>query len=96
MNVLDSVLREEYERLQRICAAMDREHASLPKGYISIKRIGGREYPYIQWREGKKIAGRYVSAADAELLRDAISRRQSLEKSIRECKARMKKLEKVL
>ncbi len=33
---------------------------SLPKGYISVKKISGRTYYYRQWREGSQIKSQYV------------------------------------
>ncbi len=33
---------------------------SLPRGYISVKRIAGHTYYYRQWREGDKIISNYV------------------------------------
>jgi len=37
--------------------------ASLPRGYISVKRIAGHTYYYRQWREGDKIISNYVPEA---------------------------------
>ena len=34
--------------------------SSLPRGYISVKRIAGHTYYYRQWREGDKIVSNYV------------------------------------
>ena len=36
---------------------------SLPRGYISVKRIAGHTYYYRQWREGDKIISNYVPEA---------------------------------
>lgn len=96
MSVLDSVLLEERERLKRICVAMEKEVSEMPKGYLSRKVISGKTYFYLQRREGGKVIGKYVSAADAQQLMPIISRRQSLEKSIRECKSNIKRLEKII
>lgn len=45
--------------VNRIEAVID----SLPRGYISIKRIAGHTYYYRQWREGDKIVSSYVPEA---------------------------------
>ena len=36
------------------------ELASLPKGYISNKTIGGKVRHYLQWTENGKIKSRYI------------------------------------
>ena len=68
MAILDQVLNEEFDRLQRIRAAMRKELELLPKGYISLKNIHGKQYPYLQKREGNKVVSQIVSEADLEEL----------------------------
>lgn len=41
-------------------AEIEKTIASLPRGYISVKRISGHTYSYRQWREGSKIISEYV------------------------------------
>ena len=51
MSVLDDVLKEEYNRSKKIIKLIEDELNSLPKGYISKKKINGKVYYYLQKRE---------------------------------------------
>ena len=53
------VLINSISEVTRIQAVID----SLPRGYISVKRIAGHTYYYRQWREGDKIISNYVPEA---------------------------------
>ncbi len=96
MAVLDDVLEEERDRLLRMKSAMEKELESLPKGYLSKKKISGREYYYLQHREGGKMLSTFVSASDVDGLRTKVARRRQLQASIRECRESIRKLEKVI
>ena len=50
------LLINSINEVNRIQAVID----SLPRGYISVKRIAGHTYYYRQWREGDKIISNYV------------------------------------
>ena len=50
------LLINSINEVTRIQAVID----SLPRGYISVKRIAGHTYYYRQWREGDKIISNYV------------------------------------
>ena len=44
----------ENEELEKALLEIEKEIASLPKGYISTKKINGKEQCYQQWWAGKK------------------------------------------
>ena len=92
MSIIDEVLLEEYERSLRISRALEEEIASLPKGSIQIKHINGREYHYLQFREGKKIVSRYVADAEVDALRESIRRRREDIAALREQRESQRKL----
>ncbi len=96
MSVLDNALQEEYERSKKIKAAMERELEQLPIGYISQKNINNRKYCYLQKRQGIKIVGNYIPSEDLPKLKAQVERRMQLEKSIKELKKNMKKIERVI
>ena len=96
MSVLDDVLEEEKDRLLRMKSAMEKELDALPKGYLSKKRISGKEYYYLQHREGGRMVGSFVPAAEVELLQAQVDRRRQLQASIRECRENLRKLERVI
>jgi len=96
MAILDEVLNEEFDRLQRIRAAMLKELELLPKGYISMKNIHGKQYPYLQKREGSKVVSQSVASHELEDLEQKIARRKQLQASLREVEGNIKKLERVI
>ena len=96
MTVLDSVLQEEYERSKKIKATMERELSTLPSGYISKKIINKNAYYYLQKRVGLKIIGAYIPIEEVQQIKDQVARRKQLEKSIRELKINIKKIERVV
>lgn len=57
--------------------------ASLPRGYISIKRIAGHTYYYRQWREGDKIISNYVPEAFLNGVKQKIVIRKENEQLLR-------------
>jgi len=96
MSVLDSVLSEEYDRVSRLIDSISAEIETLPKGYISRKKINGREYTYLQMRQGSKIISSYLAKEKAEDYKTLIDRRRELERQKRQLEKDRKKLEKVL
>lgn len=96
MSVLDEVLIEEKERLLRMKSRMQSEYNELPKGCLSKKMIHGTCCYYLQHREGDKVVGKYVNAADVEDLSKKVERRRSLKKSLREIDTQLKKIQKVV
>ena len=84
MSILLGVLNEEYERSCRIIDSLKAEIDSLPRGYISRKKINGKEYCYIQYREGGKVKSRYIRPEQVDEVKKQIARRKSLEKQLRE------------
>ena len=93
MSVLDEVLKEEYDRLIKMRAAMNLEYEALPKGSISKKNIRGCDCYYLQYREGDKVISKYIKKGELNELAAKIERRRSLKKSLREIDAEMKKIE---
>lgn len=55
---------------------------NLPDGYISIKKINGKEYAYLQYSEGGKLRSKYVKSSELEFVKKQLERRKELEKLI--------------
>jgi len=53
---------EEWE--DKLEAAREKASISPSEGTLTTKRINGREYYYLQWREGEKVKSRYVATVD--------------------------------
>lgn len=96
MSILDDVMREEYERMNRLIPNIEAEIRELPKGYISEKKIKSGTYYYLQYRENKKMKSVYLKQEDVESYRILIARRKELEQKLKELQQERKKLERVL
>ncbi len=96
MSILDGVIREEYDRINRVIHNIEMEISELPKGYISEKKIKGKIYYYLQCRENKKLKTSYVKKEDVDAFRTLIAHRKDLEIELKNMKGERKKLEKVL
>lgn len=79
MAVLEKTLLEEYERMQSQLDKIDTELESLPKGYISEKKISNKTYYYLQHRENKKIVSEYIKADEVAQMRRLVAYRKMLE-----------------
>lgn len=96
MSVLDEIMREEYDRLNRAINRLKSEIGLLPKGYISEKRINQRLYYYLQYRENGKVKSIYLKGDEVEAYRKAIARRNELLQNLKEMQADREKLERIL
>ena len=64
--------------------AIKKRLAELPKGYISRKKIGGKERLYLQWREGGKVRSRYIKKGEEEEILRLVAERQELQRRLDE------------
>ena len=53
---------EEWE--DKLEAAREKAAIAASKGTLTTKSINGREYYYLQWREGEKVKSQYVAPVD--------------------------------
>jgi hypothetical protein len=82
-NVLSESASYYLEEKARVAARL----ALLPKGTIKQKKIGGRLYYYLSYRQGKKIVDKYLGAAAPEELRGMLEERKALMNRLKEIKA---------
>ena len=73
------VLISSINEVTRIEAVID----SLPRGYISVKRIAGHTYYYRQWRDKDKIVSHYVPEAFLNGVKQKIVIRKENEQLLR-------------
>ena len=52
---------------------------TLPKGYISTKKIHGKNYSYLQYDENGKLKSLYIRASEADSVREGLARRKEIE-----------------
>jgi hypothetical protein len=99
MKILNSVLSEELDRLNKLKKNYEKQIAKLPKGSLVRKNIKGNIYYYLNYRQKKKKIFKYIgklSGKELENLLDKIEERRKLEKLNKPFKKDVKKLEKMI
>ncbi|NLX92722.1 MAG: hypothetical protein GXZ02_02460 [Clostridiales bacterium] len=98
MNVILGTLIEEKKRNIRMQKSYVDEIAKLPKGSLSVKRIGKNEYCYLKYRQGKNVISEYVGKCDekAEAIKHQIEKRRHLEKVLKNLKEEYKLITRVV
>ncbi|MCM1530377.1 MAG: hypothetical protein NC093_10340 [Alistipes sp.] len=80
---IDAVLEKEKQRNQNMRSAYEKRIAILPKGTLAIRKINGRKYCYLRYREGKKTIQKYAGTLEQEAsIREKIAEREHLTKLI--------------
>jgi len=99
MKILNSVLNEELDRLNKLKKNYDIQISKLPKGSLIRKNIKGNIYCYLNYRQEKKKIFKYIGKLpkkELDNLLDKIDERRKLEKLNRQVKKDIKKLEKMI
>ena len=96
MTILLDVLKEEYSRSLRFQSSILKELSTLPKGYISVKKINGKERYYLQVREGIRVKSKYISSTQINELRNQIERRNELQNDLKDVISDLNRLKKAL
>lgn len=65
---------------------LENEIAILPQGSINIKKIKGKEQPYLQWTENGKSKSKYIKKGEREQIFAEVVRRKQLQDELRELK----------
>ena len=93
--VLD-MLSRKLEELETQRAALLLEMEALPRGYVSKKEIKGRDYFYLQHREGQQIKSQLIKQGALESVLESIRRKKQLKLEIREIEREQKQIQRML
>lgn len=96
MAYIYGVMVEEYGRLKEKKDDFEMKMQALPKGSIVQKKINGKSYSYLMYKENGKVKTEYVKQDCLEELQKQIERRKRLQSDIKSINADMKILEKVV
>ena len=69
---------------------------SIPNGYITTKKISGKEYHYLQYTYLGKKKSEYLRETDVKTVRDKLTLRDSLQKELDDNNANLDRLEKAV
>lgn len=96
MVVIKGVLQDELERQYRMLRAYQKKVSSLPKGSVVDKNIRGKNYSYLQYRDGKSVVSKYISEDELPEINSKIEERKKLDEVIRNIQKEIKFIEKAL
>ena len=65
---------------------LENEIAILPQGSINIKKINGKEQPYLQWTENGKSKSKYIKKDERAQIFAGVEHRKQLQDELRELK----------
>jgi len=69
MPIIEGVLQEELERLERMEKVYQEKLSTLPKGVIQCRKIKGREYVYLKFRDDfGKVQQKYICPYNKKLV----------------------------
>ena len=83
----------EYKELLAEKLEIEQNLAVLPRGYISKKTIGGKQFLYLKTRNGDTVESKYIKAEEVEELTDQLSLRKEYEAELPEVLLRLSKIE---
>ena len=83
----------EYKELLASKLEIEQKLSVLPKGYISKKKIGGKQYLYLQTRNGDTVESKYIKAEEADEISNQISLRKEYEAQLPEVILRLADIE---
>ena len=78
--------RGEQMDINKRIMELENEIAVLPQGTINIKKINGKEQPYLQWTENGKSKSKYIKINEREQIFAGVERRKQLQEELRELK----------
>ena len=98
MDILQSAVQVELERIEKVIQEYELELEKLPDGYLSKKTINGKVYYYLQRREGDKIVSNYVGKkdCDVEQISQQLEMRKHIEIVLKALNREKKKAERML
>jgi len=96
MPPVEELLKKELERLSARQEAVQQEIDDLPRGYVSKKAIKGRDYFYLQHREGQSVKSQLIKQGALESILEKLQQKQQLKQELREIKKERKQIERLL
>lgn len=97
MSIAKHILKEEHDNLMRQLERTQREIEQLPKGSIRYKKINGKEYPYLQYKENGQVKSALIKKnEDTEKVGKEVERRKKLKIKSRQLIEEIREIERVL
>ena len=87
MAVIDSVLREELQRLRALRARYASQLVDIPSGSVVIKIKRGHKYAYRAYRKGRRVFTDYVGPEASPKVRNVVALLHKRRKILRDIRA---------
>ena len=87
MAVIDSVLREELQRLKALRARYASQLRKIPIGSVVVKLKSGHRYAYRAYRKGRKVVTDYIGPETSPRVKHVVALLQKRRKIQRDIKA---------
>lgn len=97
--IIKGILEDELERTKRMLNTYVEKYNTFRKGSLFIRSIGGNQYCYLNYREGKKVISEYIGplgCKEAEKLKEQIEERKRIKKLIKDMQIEQKEIERAL
>lgn len=86
-------LYNEYTSTLYSQSELYQQFQTIPKGYITTKKISGKEYRYLQYTSLGKKKSVYLRESEVEAVRSKLAMRDSLQKELDDNNANLSRLE---
>ena len=97
MSILQEVLKEEIQRLEKNVSSYERMLESLPKGSIFVRKMGGSSFVYRRRRENDRIISEYLGNINESYAQKQIELSEEykrIKQNVRATKVELLKLQK--
>lgn len=98
-SVVKGVLQEELDRSVSLKEKYEKKLCEYPLGYLLERKVGGKIYHYLSYREGERIRQKYLGPLPPEEIKkykDWIKDKKALKLQLAEVKVNIKYLERLL
>ena len=82
--IIDCKKRGDIMDIYKRIYELENEIAALPQGSINMKKIYGKEQPYLQWTENGKSKSKYIKKNEREEIFAGVERRKQLQEELKE------------
>jgi len=97
MNTLNDIIKQYKVQLLETKKKYYEQLKALPKGTLSVKKMGSGEYWYLKYREGKRIVTKYIGKLSEKVveIEKQIALRKTLEIMLKELEAELALIRKI-
>lgn len=96
MDAVKNILREELNYALDLQQHYEKILNSFPKGSLSYKKIKGKTYTYLQYRDGNRVVSRMPAVQEVESYRELFDKRNGYRQLLKEVKEKIKFIRKAL